>query len=132
MSFDQNNLCKLIHEGTKLDGEEYLRKIIQYPVHLPPILGTGLSRVLDADLSELLGDLDDDDKKRIGLTWHFAFQHYLKTPRDVRLYTNALAVSLSSQREYVDAIDLMLLELLRLHEPTIYSWVRENLSEITQ
>jgi hypothetical protein len=83
-------------------------------------------------LSELLGDLDPEDVKRIGLTWHLVFRHYLKTPRDIRLYTNALAVSLSSQRDFVDPIDLMLLEVLRLHEPAIYSWIRENLDELAE
>jgi len=75
LSFDDKNLAKLIYEGTKLDGQEYLRKIVQYPVNLPPILQNGLSRVLDADLSDLLGELDDDDRKRIGFTWQFVFRH---------------------------------------------------------
>jgi predicted KAP-like P-loop ATPase len=45
LGFDEDNLVTLVHEDTKLDGHEFLRKIIQYPVHLPPILGNGLSRV---------------------------------------------------------------------------------------
>lgn len=132
LSYDQKNLAKLIAESMRLDGVEYLQKIVQYPVHLPPLLGDKLSKILDADISELLGELDTNDTRRIGSTWYFALRHYLKTPRDVRLYTNSLTVTLASQRDYVDPIDQMMLEILRLHEPDVYSWVRENLSELTE
>lgn len=132
LSYDQSNLEKLISEGTALDGRDYLRKIVQYPVNIPPILGAGLTKILDADLSELLGDVDEINSRRIGSTWQYIFRHYLRTPRDVRLYTNSLTVSLSSQRDFVDPIDLMLLELLRLHEPEIYAWVRYNLDELAE
>jgi len=132
LSFDQSNLIKLLCEGTKLDGADFLEKIVQYPVHLPPIPGTGLSRLLDADISEVLGELDEADQRRLGATWQFAFRYYLRTPRDVRLYANSIAIALASQRDFVDPIDLLLLELLRLHEPGLYSWLRENLEELTE
>ncbi|MGX4773845.1 P-loop NTPase fold protein [Bradyrhizobium guangdongense] len=131
LSFDQTNLERLLSEGTKLNGAEFLSKIIQYPVNVPPILGRGLARLLDADLTEIIGELDSSDAQRLGRTWYFAFRYYLKTPRDVRLYGNSVAVALASQRDFVDPIDLLLLELLRLHEPRIYNWVRENLDELT-
>jgi predicted KAP-like P-loop ATPase len=132
LSYDQKNLEKLLDGGTSLNGRDYLQKIIQYPLHLPPISHRKLSKILDADLSELLGELDPHDVKRVGYTWHYIFRHFLKTPRDVRLYTNALTVSVSAQRDFVDPIDLMILELLRLHEPDLYSWIIRHLAELTQ
>ncbi|RTL63190.1 MAG: hypothetical protein EKK42_29145 [Pseudonocardiaceae bacterium] len=132
LSYDQKNLERLLNKGTSLSGRDYLQKIVQYPLHLPPISNRKLSKILDADLSELLGNLDPRDIRRVGYTWHYIFRHYLKTPRDVRLYTNALTVSLSAQRDFVDPIDLMILELLRLHEPDLYSWIIRNLAELTQ
>ena len=132
LSFDQGNLVKLLSEGTKLNGADYLEKIVQYPIHLPPILGNGLASLLDADLSEIIGQLDASQSRRLGLTWHFVFRHYLKTPRDVRLYANSVAVAMASQRDFVDPVDLLLLELFRLHEPDLYVWLRENLDELTE
>lgn len=131
LSFDRTNLVKLLSEGTKLDGADFLGKIVQYPINLPPILGNGLAKLLDADLSEILGELDSSEMRRLGRTWYLAFRYYLKTPRDVRLYGNSVAVGMASQRDFVDPIDLLLLELLRLHEPQIYNWIRENLDELT-
>lgn len=132
LSYDQKNLARLICKSTKLDGEDYLKKIIQYNVSIPPITGHGLSRVLDADLSEMLGELSDNQIKRIGQTWHFVLRYYLKTPRDVRLFTNALTVALSGQRDFIDPVDMMLLEILRFGEPSLYVWIRENLDELVE
>jgi predicted KAP-like P-loop ATPase len=44
LSFDQGNLVKLLSEGTKLNGSDYLEKIVQYPVHLPPVVILQFSR----------------------------------------------------------------------------------------
>lgn len=131
LSFDRTNLERLLSEGTKLNGADFLGKIVQYPVDLPPILGNGLAKLLNADLNEILGTLSPSETRRLGHTWHFAFRHYLRTPRDVRLYGNSIAVSMASQRDFVDPIDLLLVELLRLHEPALYKWIRENLDELT-
>ncbi len=131
LSFDRTNLAKLLSKGTKLNGAEFLEKIVQYPVNLPPISTMSLAKLLDADLTEILGQLDTSEARRLGRTWHFALRHYLKTPRDVRIYGNSVAVSLASQRDFVDPVDMLLLELLRLHEPRLYDWVRENLDELT-
>jgi len=132
LSFDQKNLTKLISESSKLDGGDYLGKIVQYPVSLPPLLGDALSRLLDADITEILGNLSATDQNRLSLTWYFVFRHYLKTPRHIRLYANSITVSAASQKDFVDPIDMLLLELLRLHETDLYTWLRDNLDELTE
>jgi predicted KAP-like P-loop ATPase len=132
LSYDEKNLTKLISHTTPLDGHNYLKKIVQYPIHLPPISRGGLAKIFDADLSEILPPLDSDQKERIGYTWQYIFKHYLTTPRDVRLYINSLAVSLSSQKDHVDPIDLILLELLRLHEPELYFWIVNHIEELAE
>jgi hypothetical protein len=79
LSYDENNLAKLISDTSPLEGHSYLKKIVQYPIHLPPISKGGLAKIFDADLTEILSPLDDDQRKRIGHTWHYAFRHYLNT-----------------------------------------------------
>ncbi|WP_316219271.1 P-loop NTPase fold protein [Bradyrhizobium sp. SZCCHNR2026] len=132
LSFDRKNLAKLLEEGNRIDGHEYLEKIVQYPINLPPIEANGLSRLLNADLTEIFGSIDPPDARRLSFTWHFAFRHYLKTPRQVRLYANSMAIAVPSQRDFVDLVDLALVEVLRLHEPDLYNWLRENLEELTE
>jgi len=55
-------------------------------------------------------------------------QYYLHTPRDVRRFINSLSVARSGVADYTDLIDLMLLEILRIFEPTVYWWLRRNLN----
>jgi predicted KAP-like P-loop ATPase len=132
LSYDESNLARLIQEGAKVEGRDFLRKIVQYAVHLPLPAGNDLAKLLDADLTTIIGELSPDDQERLGITWYFIFRHYLRTPRDVRLYVNSVAVALSAERDYVDIVDLLLLEIIRLYEPQLYNWIRSNLTEITQ
>lgn len=131
LGYDERNLTRLIKKSLRLDGYEFLKKIVQYSVQLPPIPQEDLSRLLDNDLAKILGDLPEDDRTRLSETWFLIFRHYLRTPRDVRLFINSVTVAASQGLEHVDPIDLILVELMRLHEPDVYWWIRENLSEIS-
>ena len=132
LAYDEIKLAELINVTTNVDGSDYLEKIIQYPVHLPTIANQDLIRLLDADLTAVLGNLTPREQSRLGVTWHQVFRHYLRTPRDVRRYINSLAVSVSALGEHLDKIDLITLELLRLYEPNVYWWLRQHLDEVVQ
>lgn len=132
LSCDDVRLGNLIEQAIGVDGRAFLEKIIQYPVHLPIPDASDLTRLLDFDLSSLLGPLSDFDRRRLGYTWYYAFRHYLRTPRDVRRFINSVSVAVSRLRDHVDLIDLILLELMRLYEPEIYHGIRGNLAELSE
>jgi predicted KAP-like P-loop ATPase len=132
LSYDHGNLAQLIYEGTKLDGRAYLAKIVQYSVDLPRVTQDRIWKLLRADLLTIAGTLTDDQDNRLGTAWYFVIRHYLKTPRDVRLSINSIAVAWSAERDHVDIVDLLLIEVLRLHEADIYEWVKANLEELTE
>ena len=131
LGYDEKNLARLIKKSSKVDGYDFLKKIVQYSVHLPPVPSEDLARLLDEDLSKIIGDLSDEDIQRLGYTWTLIFRHYLRTPRDIRLFINAIAVAASRGFEQIDPVDLILIELLRLYDPDVYWWIRQNLSEIS-
>jgi hypothetical protein len=129
LSYEEGRLNSLIAKAGHPEADQYLEKIVQYPVTLPHVEDSDLTSLLDADLSDLLGELTAEEKHRFGMTWHFVFQHYLKTPRDIRRYINSMAVAIPALRGYVDPVDFALLEILRLYEPEVYggcdkTWVR--------
>lgn len=84
LCYDEDRLADLIETELSLDGKEFLHKIVQYPVHLPPLDTIDISRLLDADLQELLPTLQPSDQKRLGNAWFLVLRFYLRTPRDVR------------------------------------------------
>ncbi|CDX16995.1 hypothetical protein MPLDJ20_110080 [Mesorhizobium plurifarium] len=130
LCYDELRLAKLIKTDLRLDGHEFLQKIVQYPVHLPPLDPTDISRLLDADLQEILPTLRSDDQRRLGYAWYLVLRHYLRTPRDVRRLINAYSVACAGLGDHTDPIDLLILETIRIYEPSIYNWVRQNLDQL--
>lgn len=130
LCYDELRLAKLIKTDLRLDGHEFLQKIVQYPVHLPPLDPTDISRLLDADLQEILPTLRSDDQRRLGYAWYLVLRHYLRTPRDVRRLINAYSVACAGLGDHTDPIDLLILETIRIYEPSIYNWVRQNLDQV--
>jgi len=129
LSYDSRRLSELIRTAAHVNGHDFLDKIVQYSIVLPAPDVDDLSRMLDADVLSIFGTLSDDNKRRLELAWYYVFQHYLKTPRDVRRLANALAVAGAALRDYSDVVDLITLECLRLFEPDVYDYVRQHLNE---
>ncbi len=132
LCYDEARLSNLISVCLELDGAEYIQKIVQYPVHLPLVDPTGLSRLLDADLKELLPDLAASDQQRLTFVWRSFIRHYMKTPRDVRRLVNAFSVAIAGLGDHTDPIDLLVLEAIRINEPDMYRWVRDNIEALVR
>lgn len=130
LSFDDLRFSQLISTHLRVNGREYLEKIIQYPVHLPALDASDLSRLLDADLIEVLPPLDNADQARLSHAWFSIIRAYMKTPRDVRRLVNAFSVAISGLGDHTDAVELLVLETIRLNEPEIYNWIRQNIDEL--
>src|SRR5262249_47238731 len=127
LCFDERRLAELISCGLELSGHDYLDKIIQYPVHLPPLDQTDLSRLLNVDLIELLPDLDSEDQQRLSEAWFSIIRHYIATPRDVRRLMNAYPMAIAGLSDHTDPVELLVLEAIRVNEPELYHWIRRNL-----
>ncbi|MDX0072476.1 P-loop NTPase fold protein [Sinorhizobium meliloti] len=130
LCYDEERLAELIETDLRLDGHEFLQKIIQYPVHLPPLDATDISRLLDADLQEIIPSLNSDDQRRLSNAWFLVLRYYLRTPRDVRRLINAYSVASAGLGDHTDPVDLLILETIRVYEPSIYDWVRQNLDQL--
>jgi KAP family P-loop domain len=132
LSYEETILAQLIGNAIQIDGRSFLEKIVQYSAHLPAIANDELVRLLDYDLTTIVGELSDRDKKRLRQTWYFVFRHYLRTPRDVQRYVNSISVAMAALGDHVDVIDLIMLEVLRQFEPALYGWVRQNIDDLVR
>lgn len=130
LSYDEIKLNELIRVATQTDGHEFMEKIIQYAVRLPIIEADDLTRMMDTDLDSILSNPTDEDRRRIAVAWHYILQQYVTTPRDVRRLMNSFAVSMSGLADYTDPADLLVLECLRLFDPSVYSFIRTHISEL--
>ncbi len=132
LCYDEDRLAGLLKTALGIDGGDYLQKIVQYPVHLPPVEVEDLAALLDADIRSILPEIEDETRSRVGNAWFAVLQNYLRTPRDVRRLMNAYSVAIAGLSDHTDPVDLLLIEAIRLHEPDIYTWIRRNLGNITQ
>jgi predicted KAP-like P-loop ATPase len=131
LSYDEGRLAACIEKKIKVSGRDFLEKIVQYAVALPIVRDDELLTFLNADLARLVGNLGQRDEERLAVAWSRVFRWYFRTPRDIRRFVNGLAIALPALGEHLDPVDIMLLEAVRLSDPTVYNWIRENLDNLT-
>lgn len=113
--------------GLAVDGgPAWIEKIVQASFDLPPIHITDLHSMVFRGLEEILGNKDIGDEVRWANVFHDAIAPWLKTPRDVTRFLNAIRVSWPAVQDEVNVPDFLAIELLRVFEPLIYSVIREN------
>ncbi|MET4727681.1 putative KAP-like P-loop ATPase [Lysobacter enzymogenes] len=117
-------------EGGHTAGRAFLEKIIQVPLHLPPASTEALRRLTFEGVEMALKNaevvLSPDDADRFSMQFMGGLEPRLKTPRQARLYANALMFSIPLVQGEVDIVDFMLVEGLRAFHPRVHAAIREN------
>ncbi|MDB5874638.1 MAG: P-loop domain protein [Ramlibacter sp.] len=116
--------------GGAAAGRAFLEKIIQVPLHLPP--------VDENSLRHLALEGVDNAVNHAGVTLtqpqvdafvrHFddALLPHIETPRRAKLLSNALLFALPILRGEVNPSELMLIEGIRVIYPELYAAIRDN------
>lgn len=134
LAFDDEMVAAAIGErfgqGSLEAGRNFLEKIVQVPLHLPPADTIALRTITFQGVQAAI------DQARIVLTQaqadafsrHFVdgLEPGLDTPRRGKVYVNALAFALPILKGEVHPVDLMLLEGIRVFYPKLYSEIRDN------
>jgi len=140
LAFDQDKVAAALSEvygpvqpeaGREAEaGHDFLEKIVQLPLPLPSVPRQLLRQFcFDVILQMLRDDGVTLTEEHVHLfTVHFTrgLEIRLRTPRDARRFGNALAFALPMLTGEVNAIDLMLIEGMRIFYPTLYATVRGN------
>lgn len=126
-----SELYSLPGEQTKdqyIQGENYLKKIIQVPIELPPPYPNSLTKMLKEQLNSIF-KIESEDLVKIPYTdeiFETGIEHFIETPRDmVRLINTVKATFLAIKGE-VNPNDFILIETLRIFCPDIYYTIRNN------
>jgi predicted KAP-like P-loop ATPase len=110
-------------------GRDYLDKIIQLPIDVPPISDAQRRQLLLEGLVEVCGSwnlpLSAEQTRELDLLWSNGLKGMLQYPRDVRRLLNALefsgALMQGTAGWEVNLADFTALETLRVQEPKTYS-----------
>jgi hypothetical protein len=111
-------------------GRQFLEKIIQVPLHLPPADRASLRTLAfqGAEDALKLAAVPIDEELRHTFPYRFTkgFEVRLTTPRQVVRYANALTFALPILQGEVNATDQLLIEGIRVFYPRLYSLLRET------
>ncbi|MGJ9422325.1 KAP family NTPase [Aeromicrobium sp. CF3.5] len=110
-------------------AERFMEKIVQYPLLVPPLLRHQQLTRLNAGLGRVArGDLDEDG--RIGALID-SFLSLLQTPRSIDRYIAQLEHHLPLMPpDEIDDVDVILLTLIRMSFPRLFSEIPPNRNEL--
>lgn len=134
LAFDDNVVSAALGErygaGGAAAGRAFLEKIVQVPLNLPPAdeqsLFTLAMEGVEVSLNQagiVLTQAQVDAFIR-----HFSdgLRPRLDTPRQAKLYTNALMFAVPLLKGEVSIVELMLVEGIRIFYPKLYAGIRDN------
>jgi predicted KAP-like P-loop ATPase len=130
LAFARAEVADLIKRAGVANAD-YMEKIVQVSFELPRVDRYSLRNMLFNRLDTIRKGKELEDTSRWGTAFFEHIDPYLKTPRDVTRLCNSLQVIWPSVEDEVDWTDLVMLEILRLHEPTVYDLVLDKLDRLT-
>lgn len=111
-------------------GSNFLEKIVQVPLHLPPIAPEELRNhcfsLVDEALKQSGTQLDQNQANKFVRHFIDGLEIRLKTPRMAKRYANALHFSLAILKGETHPPDLMLIEGMRVFFSELYDSLRRN------
>lgn len=134
LAFDAEMVAASLGEqygtGGAAAGRSFLEKIIQVPLPLPPAGSFTLRKMIFDEINSLLQvhaiELSEEDALQFVRHFDAGFSPRLKTPRQVRRYSNALAFALPILKGEVRTVDQLLVEGVRSFYPNLYECMRRR------
>ncbi|MFI7066717.1 P-loop NTPase fold protein [Kribbella sp. NPDC050124] len=142
IAYDEQTVLDLLANTDLIDCEhspgrarDYLEKIVQIRLDIPPLRVQDASELLNRELVRFLEQ--HNLSGRIELLQRFTSVYYeflvdrLNTPRAIRRYVSQLEALYGRLATEVDLADFMLLTWLRVAEPAAYRLVQQNRADLT-
>jgi len=134
LSFDDEMVASSIGERYAEAGYEagrnYLAKIIQVPLHLPPPDAMQLRQMVFDGITAALRqsgiELEREGAEAFAHQFVGGLEPRLGTPRHAKLYVNAVTFALPLLKEEAHPVDLLLIEGIRVFYPKLYLAIRDN------
>lgn len=126
---DREVVCRALNEVQKIDGEEYLEKIIQVPFEIPELRKARLNTIFFNKIEQIISDLPEEvtwDESDWNIVFRNCIEPYLNNLRDVNRVTNVFRFKyemLYSETYFVDMLAITTIEVL---EPKLYKWICDN------
>ena len=140
VAMDQQRVRELLRTGPEAFDEEYLEKMVQVTVPVPPPDPERFADLLQNQLRGVLGEQVVKFPKRLtpgpytsGSEPLRVLHDLIRTPRDLARFANALRVLLLADPEPrdLDPVDAALIAAVQVFRPALYERIRENMPFLT-
>lgn len=141
LAFDEETVLSLLSQTAvaKDDpnrGLDYLEKIVQIRIDIPPLHEAQARRMLNESLEALVSaygiDIKEDDAYRLATTYDKHLSRYLDTPRNLRRFIAQVQAYWPLVRNETNFVDFLLLTFLRTRFPAVYSELQRSKAELTR
>ena len=134
IAYDRSVVEKAVGDIQGIGGKDYLEKVIQVPVDVPKLPAPLLSAVISKYFRRIpnyyyLEGEREDAAYRFSMALPL-LQQGLCSIRQVNRLENALRLKLPITSDYLDAIDLLMMEYLRVAFPDVLQWIVEHKAEL--
>lgn len=126
LALDKQAVANAITSTAEINGESYIEKIVQLPIELPVPDRVSLRDMFHRQFLSILSEKSAGffDKYYWREIYLEGIAHFLKTPRDVVRFINALKIMLPIVEGEVNPVDFIAMEALRILSPLVYDEIR--------
>ncbi|WP_081483823.1 KAP family P-loop NTPase fold protein [Paracidovorax oryzae] len=128
LAFDQRIVSGALSTSLRVNGDEYLEKIIQAKFSLPAISAESLQKKLWADVFRIATSIPGTEFD-VGYWGNIYFDGlfvFFKNPRDVARIVNTISVTCPAVAGEVNLADFIALEVLRVFCSSVYETIKEH------
>ena len=117
-----------------VSGREYLDKVVQIPIELPPMSRLQTETLLETSINATIEaspfDMGEDEKRRLITVADCLVIPSLTTPRALTRFKNVLNFRMIQSGKEICPTDLIGMSALEVFKPEIYSWIWRHRSRI--
>ena len=127
LSYDREIVTKALDKTQQDKGEEYLEKIVQVPLVLPYISKSDLDKIFINRLNISINIPDEEyDNSYFSEIYNNGLGKNFENLRDIERYMNVFNLGVNLAIEELNIIDYIAITLIKVFEPNLYEYIKNN------
>ncbi|RFD77446.1 KAP family P-loop NTPase fold protein [Gardnerella vaginalis] len=130
LTMDREIVCNALSEYHNIDGDEYLKKIVQVSFEVPEIDKTTVHEILIDRLNDIVHKNKDEEKFENNEYFETVLENcvntYVNNIRDVNRLLNAFRFKYGALWKETSFVDLLAITTIEIFEPKLYEWIIDN------
>ena len=130
LTMDREIVCNALSEYHNIDGDDYLKKIVQVSFEVPEIDRSLLPEILKGRLSKVIHKNDCEEEfennNYFEKVLEYCVNPYIKNIRDINRLLNAFQFKYGVLWKETSFVDLLAITAIEIFEPKLYEWIIDN------